>query len=150
MDTVTAPPSLVSDTAEPSQTNTHALILPHQSLFLPPILDRLKVHYEQYGNIAHWAPIRGFGRVIIVYEDIEGADRAKRQGDWLKLDVDLPAEENHDPTADTRGGSAANGTSLDGLPEDGSGSMDIDEPAVRGENSFKRHRQRKSKGPVKG
>ncbi|ORX41137.1 Calcipressin-domain-containing protein [Kockovaella imperatae] len=151
---IPSPPSLLSDVPDPSETNTHALILPHQSLFLPEILARLREHYEQYGSIAHWAPVRGFGRVIIVYDSVEGAERAKRQGDWLKLDVDLPAEESYDPTLDNV--SPASSTGPNGLPEDGSGVMDIDEndfQRAEGSSSspFKRgHRRRKSKGPTRG
>ena len=150
---IPSPPSLLSDAPDPVQTNTHALLLPHQSLFLPEILARLKQHYERYGPIAHWAPVRGFGRVIVVYEEIAGADRAKKEGDWLRLDVDLPAEENHDPTLDANGqGSGTGSNSVHGLPEDGSGSMDIDEAEVTaGPSGFRKgHRRRQSKGPARG
>jgi hypothetical protein len=34
--------------------------------------------------------VKGFGRVIIVWEEVEGFERAKREGDYLKLDVELP------------------------------------------------------------
>jgi hypothetical protein len=68
-------------------TNTLALLLPHLSLFAPEILALLRTHYEQYGAIAHWAPVKGFGRVIIVYKDEESAAEAKKDGDRLELDV---------------------------------------------------------------
>ncbi|WVQ86024.1 hypothetical protein IAT38_008192 [Cryptococcus sp. DSM 104549] len=71
----------------PPQTNTLALLLPHPTLFAPPILTLLRQHYEHYGPIAHWAPVRGFGRAIVVYEREEDAEMAKREGDWLRLDV---------------------------------------------------------------
>jgi len=80
-------PSLISDDIE--QTNTLALLLPHLALFEGPQLRLLKEHYSQFGNIVHWAPVKGFGRVIIVYATDEEAAVAKKEGDRLFLDVDL-------------------------------------------------------------
>lgn len=91
--THTAPPSLISDTAtETERTNTLALLLPHLALFEGPSLRLLKEHYSSFGNIAHWAPVKGFGRVIIVYETEDEAAYAKEEGDRLFLDVDLGEE----------------------------------------------------------
>ena len=87
---ISPPPSLLPDLPPEERTNTAALLLPHQALFAPPILDILRAHYESFGPIAHWAPIRAFGRVIIVWQEVEGCEWAKREGDFLKLDVDLP------------------------------------------------------------
>jgi len=84
------PPSLLPDLTAEEPTNTAALLLPHQALFAPPILQILRDHYETYGRIAHWAPVKGFGRVIIVWDEVDAFERAKRQGDYLRLDVDLP------------------------------------------------------------
>jgi hypothetical protein len=88
-------PSLVPDNASQEQegTNTLALLLPHLALFSPPSLRLLRDHYSQFGTIAHWAPVKGFGRVIIVYETEEEAAIAKKEGDRLYLDVDLGEEE---------------------------------------------------------
>jgi hypothetical protein len=84
------PPPLDPSTTSPEEnTNTLALLLPHLSLFAPPVLALLRSHYEQYGDISHWAPVKGFGRVIVVFANVEGARKAKREGDWLWLDVDL-------------------------------------------------------------
>jgi hypothetical protein len=80
-------PSLISEDIE--QTNTLALLLPHLALFESPQLRLLKEHYSQFGNIVHWAPVKGFGRVIIVYATDEEAALAKKEGDRLFLDVDL-------------------------------------------------------------
>jgi hypothetical protein len=80
-------PSLISEDIE--QTNTLALLLPHLALFEGPQLRLLKEHYSQFGNIVHWAPVKGFGRVIIVYATDEEAALAKKEGDRLFLDVDL-------------------------------------------------------------
>ena len=92
-DTIPPPPSLLPDAPADEPTNTAALLLPHQALFAPPILQILRDHYETYGRIAHWAPVKGFGRVIIVWDEVEGFERAKREGDYLKLDVDLPPQD---------------------------------------------------------
>lgn len=91
---MTTIPALEPDsvTAADEATNTLALLLPQLSLFAPPILALLRDHYSTYGPLAHWAPVRGFGRVILVYEEDEDAARAKREGDWLKLDVKIPDE----------------------------------------------------------
>ncbi|KAL7410168.1 Calcipressin-domain-containing protein [Mrakia frigida] len=69
----------------PERTNTLALLLPHPFLFHPPILALLRSHYETFGTIHTWAPIRAFGRVIVVFDDEEGAMRAKREGDRLEI-----------------------------------------------------------------
>lgn len=94
-----SPPPLIPDLPPPpapslpgSSTNTLALLLPHRSLFAPRILALLRSHYEQYGAIAHWAPVRALGRVIVVWEEVEGAQEAKREGDWVRLDVQLDEE----------------------------------------------------------
>jgi len=88
---MSAAPSLISD-SEVEQTNTLALLLPHLALFEGPQLRLLKEHYSQFGNIVHWAPVKGFGRVIIVYATDEEAAIAKSEGDRLFLDVDLGEE----------------------------------------------------------
>lgn len=56
----------------------------------------MRAHYEHFGRIVHWAPVRGFGRAIVVFESEEEAENAKRQGDWLKLDVPVGGEEKVD------------------------------------------------------
>ena len=102
---VPPPPPLVPDEPLSSsggpgvadeRTNTLALLLPHTSLFSPPILELLRAHYEQYGPIAHWAPVKAFGRVIVVFAQEEDAERAKVEGDRLWLDVDMHLDERAD------------------------------------------------------
>lgn len=90
----TDPPQQPTSQHEP--TNTLALLLPHPTLFAPPVLDLLRAHYAHFGRIAHWAPVKGFGRVIVVFGSEEEAENAKRQGDWLKLDVPVGGEEKVD------------------------------------------------------
>lgn len=86
---------------ERERTNTLALLLPHLSLFQPPSLRLLKEHYSSFGQIVHWAPVKGFGRVIIVYSTDEEAAYAKKEGDRLFLDVDLGEEEERKRYKDT-------------------------------------------------
>lgn len=90
----TDPPQQPAAQHEP--TNTLALLLPHPTLFAPPVLDLLRAHYAHFGRIAHWAPVKGFGRVIVVFETEEEAENAKRHGDWLRLDVPVGGEEKVD------------------------------------------------------
>ncbi|WWC92151.1 uncharacterized protein L201_007105 [Kwoniella dendrophila CBS 6074] len=80
------PPGLEPENVE-EETNTLALLLPNQSLFEPQILSLLKEHYNLFGEIIHWAPIKGFGRVLIVFKSNEDAKNTKKLGDWLKLDL---------------------------------------------------------------
>ena len=88
-DSITSPPpSLLFDDPRP-QTNSAALLLPHVALFDPSILAILQDHYASFGSLAHWAPVKGFGRVIVVWDEIASAERALKEGDYLRLDVDF-------------------------------------------------------------
>ncbi|WVQ95525.1 hypothetical protein IAU59_002622 [Kwoniella sp. CBS 9459] len=80
---------------EPETTNTLALLLPNQALFDPQVLSLLRDHYGAYGEIVHWAPVKGFGRAIVVYRTDEEAERAKREGDWLRLNLDSVTQDSH-------------------------------------------------------
>lgn len=89
----TSPPALSASYASaggppPLETNTLALVLPHPFLFSPPLQSLLRDHYETYGEIRAWAPIRAFGRVMVVYQTFAAAERAKREGDRLVLGED--------------------------------------------------------------
>jgi hypothetical protein len=107
---VPAPPSLLPDDPPEDRTNTAALLLPHLALFAPPILQILRDHYENYGKIAHWAPVKAFGRVIIVWEEVEFCQEAKRQGDFLKLDVDIPDDTTTESSTEDRDQSGLSST----------------------------------------
>lgn len=80
-------PTLEHDT-DP-ETNTLAILLPHQAFFAPAALQILKDAFSAYGTLAHWAPVRAMGRVIAVYTRDEDAAAARREADGLKLDVAL-------------------------------------------------------------
>lgn len=84
-----SPPPLDAAVQAPFDTNTLALLLPHAALFAPEALRLLREAFEGYGTLAHWAPVRALGRVIIVYRDDEAAELAKKEGDGLSLHVDL-------------------------------------------------------------
>lgn len=82
-------PTLIPDAATRDfSTNSLALILPHPSLFLPEALALLRRHFERYGGLTHFAPIRAMGRVILVYDNVENARKIKEADDFLKLDVE--------------------------------------------------------------
>lgn len=66
------------DTHEP--TNTYALLVPHPALFSADVLDLLHHFYSKFGNILHWAPVKGLGRVIIVWDRIEAGPAARAIG----------------------------------------------------------------------
>ena len=98
-----APPATRSPAGGPPplETNTLALVLPHPFLFSPPLQSLLRDHYETYGEIRAWAPIRAFGRVMVVYTTFAAAERAKREGDRLVLgeDDELAVESSSPPQA---------------------------------------------------
>ncbi|KLT44922.1 Calcipressin [Cutaneotrichosporon oleaginosum] len=71
------------------ETNTLAILLPHQAFFAPASLQILRDAFGAYGTLAHWAPVRAMGRIIAVYTLDEDAAAAKRGADGLKLDVAL-------------------------------------------------------------
>lgn len=85
-------------------TNTLALILPHRALFQPAALQLLRSAFEGYGHLAHWAPVRALGRVIIVYSTNDAAACAKREGDYLRLDVEFEPEEEKTSAGDGQEG----------------------------------------------
>ncbi len=64
----------------PPPTNTYALLLPLPALFAPRLLALLRAFYERFGPVRHWAPVRGLGRVIVVWEREADARRAKEGG----------------------------------------------------------------------
>lgn len=136
------------------RTNTLALLLPHPSLFHPPVLALLRHHYEGYASIAHWAPIRGFGRVIVVFDSVEGAASAKKEGDRLWLDVDVTSPGGTGTRTGT-GGIAATALAL-GEDPDGPVAQERRAGEVAGEveassrSYFSPRKRRKSASPAGG
>jgi calcipressin-2 len=81
------PPPLISSPSHPIPTNTYALLLPHPALFHPPTLTLLRTFYSSFGSIRTWAPVRGLGRVIVVWEKDEDGGKAKLEGDRVEVEV---------------------------------------------------------------
>ncbi|KAG9098686.1 carbohydrate-binding module 1 protein [Ceratobasidium sp. 370] len=81
------PPSPPS--SPPHLTNT--LIVPNlpPSFFDPLVLQALRDLFTSYGQLHSWAPLRGLGRIILVYWNERHAEDAKLGTDGLNLGVDL-------------------------------------------------------------
>ena len=54
-----------------------------EHFFTPLVQGALRSHFEGYGPLHTWAPIRGFARVIMVYFSEEDAEIAKESNDGL-------------------------------------------------------------------
>jgi hypothetical protein len=85
---VNMPPSISShdsgETHEP--TNTYALLMPHPALFATEILSLLHDFYAKFGLILHWAPVKGLGRIIIVWDnDLAGRSARRCGGGTLEI-----------------------------------------------------------------
>lgn len=80
------PPSPPS--SPPPITNT--LIVPSlaPSFFDPLVLQALRDLFGSYGQLHSWAPLRGLGRIILVYWDERHAEDAKLGTDGLHLGSD--------------------------------------------------------------
>lgn len=76
-------------------TNTYALLVPHPALFTDQILDLLRDFYSKFGEIVHWAPVKGLGRVILVWEN-HSAGRIARQGGAGTLSISSGADTDSD------------------------------------------------------
>jgi calcipressin-2 len=72
----------------PITTNTLVLAGIPQNFFHPMILDILRSHFEVYGQVHTFAPLKAFGRVLIVYFDEDSAERGKQHLDWIQLSED--------------------------------------------------------------
>ncbi|KAH9977039.1 calcineurin-binding protein [Lactifluus volemus] len=83
-------PTLVDSptgTGESSKrTNTLVLTQLPIPFFHPRVMDALHHHFALHGSIRAWAPLRTFGRVIVVYESEDSADDAKMYCDGLQID----------------------------------------------------------------
>ena len=77
-------------TSSPSQiitpTNTLVLTSLPPSFFHPTILGVLREHFALYGALHTFAPIRAFGRAIIVYYDEHAAEKGKQSLDGIEID----------------------------------------------------------------
>jgi hypothetical protein len=67
---------------------TNSLILVHlpEEIFThPPLAASLLDLLHAFGDLASWSPLPSFGRALIVYQEVEGAQRAKEALDRLLL-----------------------------------------------------------------
>ncbi|KAI0034979.1 Calcipressin, partial [Vararia minispora EC-137] len=71
----------------PNRTNTLVLAQLPPPFFEPLVLTALRQHFEEAGQIHSWAPLRAFGRVILVYYDEEAAEAAKLGLDGIVIDA---------------------------------------------------------------
>ncbi|KAK1222470.1 hypothetical protein PQX77_014676 [Marasmius sp. AFHP31] len=63
------------------RTNSLAITPLPKEFFHPQILLHLHAHFETFGTINQWIPLQGFGRILIVYEDEDVAEKAKGVSD---------------------------------------------------------------------
>lgn len=70
-----------------TRTNTLAVTSMPVSFFNPLILEALRAHFEAFGEIHTWAPLKAFSRVLVIYYDEEAAELAKESCDSLFVDA---------------------------------------------------------------
>ncbi|KAF8626205.1 hypothetical protein AX15_004895 [Amanita polypyramis BW_CC] len=66
-------------------TNSLAIVSLPRSFFVPEIMNIIRSHFDFFGEINQWVPLPGFGRIIIVYESEDDAEKAKRACDPIIL-----------------------------------------------------------------
>jgi Calcipressin len=69
----------------PEGTNSVAITSLPKNFFDPLILEMLRTHFANYGEINQWVPLPGFGRIIVVYQEDHSAERAKLLCDPIAL-----------------------------------------------------------------
>lgn len=79
----TTPELTASDTPVVSRTNTLVVTSLPPSFFEPVVLEALRAHFESYGDVHTWAPLKAFARVFLIYYDEEAAELAKEACDNL-------------------------------------------------------------------
>ncbi|KAF9265909.1 hypothetical protein L218DRAFT_923382 [Marasmius fiardii PR-910] len=70
-----------------SRTNSLAITGLPKEFFQPHLLVHLHTHFQSYGTINQWVPLPGFGRILVVYEDDEAAEKAKIHSDPIVLNA---------------------------------------------------------------
>lgn len=79
-------------------TNTLILVhLPYDLFHHPPLIAALLDLLHAYGELRSWTPLPSFGRAIVVYEQAEGAQRAKEALDRLLLPLMDIGDEEEEP-----------------------------------------------------
>ena len=75
----------MSSPASPRRTNTLVITRLPPQFFEPIVQQALRSHFETYGPLYAWAPIKGLARVIMVYYSEVDAETAKESNDGLTL-----------------------------------------------------------------
>lgn len=78
-------PSLVAESLTEDETNTLIVTNLSVTFFSPPVLEALRQHFETYGHLHSWAPLKGFRRIVMVYWNTEDASRARIECDEMVL-----------------------------------------------------------------
>lgn len=74
-----------SQSTESAPTNTLILTSLPAGFFHPSVLEPLRAHFMSYGDLHTWAPLKGFGRVIVVFWNVEDAERLRKECDGLHV-----------------------------------------------------------------
>lgn len=72
--------------SSPQLTNSLVLTGLPPVFFHALVLDALRDHFEAYGSLYAWAPIKSFSRVIMVYYKEEHAENAKLGSDGIIIE----------------------------------------------------------------
>ena len=83
--TPSTPELTSSETPSVTRTNTLVITSLPLSFFEPIVLEALKSHFESYGDVHTWAPLKAFARIIVIYYDEEAAELAKETCDNLRI-----------------------------------------------------------------
>ncbi|KAG7086384.1 hypothetical protein E1B28_002341 [Marasmius oreades] len=68
-------------------TNSLAITSLPKEFFQPHLLLHLYTHFQTYGKINQWVPLPGFGRILVVYENEDDAEKAKIYSDPIVLNA---------------------------------------------------------------
>ena len=82
--TIPIPTSPLPRIVNPTNTLVVASLPP--SFFHPTILGVLREHFALYGALHTFAPIRAFGRAIIVYYENHAAETGKQSLDGIEIE----------------------------------------------------------------
>ncbi|EKM56089.1 uncharacterized protein PHACADRAFT_257155 [Phanerochaete carnosa HHB-10118-sp] len=58
-----------------------------RAFFEPAVLYALRQYFDGFGEIHTWAPLKAFGRVLVIYYDEEAVELAKESSDGLFIDA---------------------------------------------------------------
>lgn len=73
--------------SDSSRTNTLAVTQIPRAFFEPVVINTLRRYFEGFGEVHTWAPLKAFGRIIVVYYDEEAVELAKEGSDGLFIET---------------------------------------------------------------